>query len=95
MVGESASIASSVRTEHIIDFLKQNLTDSMSVSDESAYANNFDQDEEAEHFPGTCRLFHMIPHMIVTYYPGPRCLTFLSHTHIPDSCLYKQPRKWA
>ncbi len=65
--GESVSFASSERTELIRDFLKQNLTVSMSVSDECAYANNFDQDEEAEHFPETGRLFYLIPHMNVTY----------------------------
>ncbi len=39
----------------------------MSVSEENAYANNYDQDEETEPIPETGRLFHMIPHMIVTY----------------------------
>ncbi len=48
-------------------FLKQNLTDSVSVSDECAYANNYDQDEEAEQFPETGRLFDMISHIIRTY----------------------------
>ncbi len=47
--------------------LQKNFTNSMSFSDECAYANNFDQDEEAEHFPETGRLFYLIPHMNVTY----------------------------
>ncbi len=39
----------------------------MFVSDECAYANNYDQDEEAEQFPETGRLFHMILDMIITF----------------------------
>ncbi len=64
----------------------------MSVSDECAYANNYDQDEEAEQFPETGRLFHMIPHMSATHYPGPRCLMFLSHVRICVKFVYISKR---